>query len=46
MIRLILGVILCMAAADADAPLWAILALSITGLIIAVSGVRALGKQS
>jgi hypothetical protein len=46
MIRLILGVILCMSAADAEAPLWAILALSIIGLVIAASGVRALEKQS
>jgi hypothetical protein len=47
-IRLILGVIMCMAAADADAaaPIWAIVALSVVGLIIAGCGVRALGKQS
>lgn len=49
MIRLILGVIVCMAAADADAaaPLWAIVALSVVGVIIAGYGVRAIkGKQS
>jgi hypothetical protein len=47
-IRLVLGVIMCMAAADADAaaPLWAVIALSVVGLIIAGYGVRALGKQS
>jgi hypothetical protein len=47
-IRLILGVITCMAAADADAaaPLWAVIALSVVGLSIAASGVRALGKKS
>jgi hypothetical protein len=47
-IRLILGVIVCMAAADADAaaPLWAVIALSVVGLSIAASGVRALGKKS
>jgi hypothetical protein len=44
-IRFILGVILCMAAADADAPLWAIIALSVVGLIIAASGVRALVRN-
>ena len=48
MIRLVLGIVLCLAAADADAaaPIWAIVALSVVGLIIAGYGVRALGKQS
>jgi hypothetical protein len=47
-IRLILGVILCMAAADTDAaaPSWAVLALSVVGLIIAASGVRTIKGQS
>ncbi len=47
-IRLALGIVLCMVAADADAaaPIWAIVALSVVGLIIAGCGVRALGKQS
>jgi hypothetical protein len=47
-IRLALGIVLCLAAADADAaaPIWAVIALSVVGLIIAASGVRALGKQS
>lgn len=45
-IRLILGVIMCMAAADAAAPSWAIVALSVVGLIIAASGVRTIKGQS
>lgn len=44
MIRLALGIVLCLAAADADAaaPIWAIVALSVVGLSIAASGVRAI----
>ena len=43
-IRLIVGIVVCLAAADADAaaPLWAIIALSVVGLIIAGCGVRAI----
>ena len=48
MIRLMLGIVLCLAAADADAaaPIWAIVALSAVGLIVAASGVRAIKGKS
>jgi hypothetical protein len=47
-IRLMLGIVLCLAAADADAaaPIWAIVALSAVGLIVAASGVRAIKGKS
>ncbi len=44
MIRLIVGIVLCMGAVDSPAPLWFVVPVALIGLTLAALGVRKLSR--
>jgi hypothetical protein len=44
MIRLIVGIVLCMGAVDSPAPLWFVVPVALLGLTLAAFGVRSIWR--